>query len=192
MEESEILKNIAELIFANKKEDAEMFLKKEYSHKCVEKEKHSYSAIDKMKQFVRDGFIDRYNGKRLVNPGILKVITYYFPDDFPYDPHWKMSRTHKAYWNLIPTIDHIIPTARGGADVPENWATTSMKNNSIKSNYSLDEIGWKIHPKGDLSEWDGLTTLFIKLVENNTELCNDSYIYNWYKMSKAVMKEIVV
>ncbi len=61
-----------------------------------------------------------------------------------------------------------------------------MKNNSIKSNYSLDEINWELHPSGSLKEWDGLTKLFIKLVEKNSYLLKDSYIKNWYKISKTV------
>ena len=32
-----------------------------------------------------------------------------------------------------------------------------MKNNAIKSNYTIDEIHWKLYPKGDISAWDGLT-----------------------------------
>ena len=92
-----------------------------------------------------------------------------------------------AYWDLIPTVDHIFPIAQGGVDNPSNWATTSMKNNSIKSNYSLDEINWILHPSGSLREWDGLTSLFIELVMKNHDLLKDSYIKSWYKISKSVV-----
>ena len=134
MDKSRILENISNLLLENKIEEARATIQNEYPHKHIELEKRSYTLKEKMEQFIRDGFIDRYTGTRLVNPGMLKVITYYFPDDFPYDPHWKMTRTHIAYWDLIPTIDHIFPIAQGGVDNPSNWATTSMKNNSIKSN----------------------------------------------------------
>ena len=90
----------------------------------------------KMNQFLRDGFIDRYSGQKLLNPGILKIISHHFPEDFPYHPHWKMTETHIAYWELTPTLDHIYPIAQGGQDNEKNWVTTSMKNNSIKSNYT--------------------------------------------------------
>ena len=96
----------------------------------------------KMKQFKADGFIDRYSGDKLINPGILKVLSFYFPEEFPYHPHGKMTEGHIAYWELIPTIDHIYPIAKGGHDDKSNWVTTSMKNNSIKSNYTIDEIHW--------------------------------------------------
>ena len=136
MDKDEILQNIANLLLKGEKEEARSTIQNKYPHKHIEIEKRSYTLKEKMEQFLRDGFIDRYTGKRLVNPGLLKIITYYFPEEFPYDPHWKMTKTHMAYWDLIPTVDHIFPIAQGGVDNPSNWATTSMKNNSIKSNFN--------------------------------------------------------
>ena len=186
MDKAQILKNISELLLENKSEEARAIIQDEYPHNHIELEKRSYTLREKMEQFLRDGFIDRYTGQRLVNPGLLKVITYYLPEEFPYDPHWKMTKTHIAYWDLIPTVDHIFPIAKGGVDNEANWATTSMKNNSIKSNYSLEEINWKLHPRGTLSTWDGLTGLFIELVDKNNDLLRDSYIKSWYKISKSL------
>ena len=131
-----------------------------------------------------------YTGNKLLNPGILKVISYYFPDEFPYQSHWKMTETHSAYWELVPTIDHIYPIAKGGIDDEKNWVTTSMKNNSIKSNYTIDEIHWKLYPKGNISEWDGLTGLFLELVNRDNELLKDSYIKSWYKVSQKAFELI--
>ena len=45
-----------------------------------------------------------------------------------------------------------------------------MKNNSIKSNYTIDALQWKRYPKGNIAEWDGLTGEFLKLVEKDKEL----------------------
>ena len=115
-------------------------------------EKRSYSMAQKMEQFIKDGFIDRYTAQRLINPEILKTISSYFPEEFPFYPHWKMTQTHIAYWELIPTIDHIYPIAKGGRDDKNNWVTTSMKNNSIKSNYTIDEIHSKLYPPGNLED----------------------------------------
>lgn len=141
-----------------------------------------------MEQFIRDGFIDRYTGQKLLNPGILKVLSVCFPNEFPFHPHWKMTETHIAYWELSPTIDHIYPIAKGGHDDKNNWVTTSMKNNSIKSNYTIDEIHWKLYPQGDIDIWDGLSKTFIKLVDNNKELLKDNYIKTWYNISKKLFK----
>ncbi|MBR5262462.1 MAG: HNH endonuclease [Clostridia bacterium] len=186
MDKAQILKNISKLLLESKTEEARTVIQNEYPHKHIELKTRSYTLKEKMEQFLRDGFIDRYTGKRLVNPGLLKIISYYFPEEFPYDPHWKMTKTHRAYWDLIPTIDHIVPIAQGGVDNPNNWATTSMKNNSVKSNYSLEEINWELYPGGSLREWDGLTGLFIEIVDKNNDLLKDAYIKSWYKVSKSV------
>ena len=63
----------------------------EYPFQVVLIEKRGYSDKQKMEQFVKDGFIDRYSGQKLINPGLLKVMSYYMPDIFPYQAHWKMS-----------------------------------------------------------------------------------------------------
>jgi len=36
-----------------------------------------------------------------------------------------------------PTVDHIVPLARGGAHAPDNWQTAHFYCNSVKS----DQIG---------------------------------------------------
>ncbi len=185
---SNVILDIATMLLQNNKSAAKEKIQNEYPHKYFEIQKRSYSISQKMEQFIKDGFIDRYTGKKLLNPGILKVISFYFPDEFPYQPHWKMTQTHIAYWELIPTIDHIYPIAKGGSDNKDNWVTTSMKNNSIKSNYTIDEVQWKLYPVGKTTEWDGLTDMFIKLVECNQDLLNDNYIRNWYTVSKKYFK----
>ncbi len=185
-EKSEIIESIAKMLIINNKDTAKEIITKEYPHEIVEIEKRSYTMTEKMEQFLKDGFIDRYTGKRLLNPGMLKVISNYFPDEFPFHPHWKMTETHIAYWELVPTIDHVYPIAKGGHDNKENWVTTSMISNSIKSNYTIEEINWTLHPKGKLEDWDGLTNLFIELVDKNTGLLEDSYIKNWYVISKRI------
>lgn len=95
-----------------------------------------------------------------------------------------MEECHNAYWELVPTLDHIYPVALGGADSEENWATTSMLHNSIKSNWTLEQLQWDLYDAGDYEEWGGLTELFVKLVEMDSSLLDDTYIRKWYKLSK--------
>lgn len=187
-EKSEIISDIIKMLIDNNKSSAKSILINEYPHKIYEVEKRIYTISQKMQQFIDDGFIDRYTGEKLLNPGILKVLSVYFPDEFPFHPHWKMTETHIAYWELIPTIDHIYPIAKGGHDDKSNWVTTSMKNNSIKSNYTIDEIHWILYPQGDIKKWDGLSKSFIKLVDNNKELLKDNYIKTWYNISKKLLQ----
>lgn len=181
---SAVMSNIAAMLLAGNKTAAKTIICQEYPHTYYEIEKRAYTMAQKMNQFISDGFIDRYTGEKLLNPGILKILSNYFPNEFPYQPHWKMTDTHIAYWELVPTLDHIYPIAKGGHDDESNWVTTSMKNNSMKSNYTIDEIHWTLYPKGNIADWDGLTGVFIELVNNDKELLKDSYIKAWYRASK--------
>lgn len=150
-------------------------------------DRRSYTISEKMKIFVRDGFTDRYTEDKLINPGVLKILSFFCPDEFPYHPHGKMTEGHVAYWELFPTIDHLIPIARGGKDNVENWVTTSMLHNQVKNNWTLEQLNWELHDPGDLNDWDGLTVKFIGFVSQNPNLLNDNYISSWYRASKNAL-----
>ena len=94
-----------------------------------------------------------------------------------------MEECHSAYWELVPTIEHIVHNDLGVEDKPSNYATTSMLHNSVKSNWTLEQLNWKLYPTGDINEYDGLTDLFVRLIENDLELFDDPYIKRWYKLS---------
>lgn len=188
-DKSEIISDVAINILHNDITKAREIIKCEYPYERFEVEKRTYTMTQKMEQFIRDGFIDRYTGQKLLNPGMLKVISCYFPNEFPYQSHWKMTETHSAYWDLVPTIDHIYPIAKGGYDVEKNRVTTSMKNNSIKSNYTIEEIHWSLYPHGNICDWDGLSRVFIKIVDSNEELLKDNYIKSWYNVSKKMFSD---
>ena len=53
-------------------------------------------------------------------PGALRLLIQLLPQQFPYPQNWKISSTHPAFWELFPTIDHIVPVARGGTDSEDN------------------------------------------------------------------------
>lgn len=140
-----------------------------------------YSESQLLMVFRRDGFIDRYSGRRLVFPGTLRLLSRLLPREFPFHPNWKMSETHPAYWNLFPTLDHVIPVARGGLDCDTNWVTTSMLKNAAKSNWTLDELGWTLRQSGSIAEWDGLTAFFLEFIGTNTSLLQDAYLRRWHR-----------
>lgn len=131
--------------------------------------------------FVRDGFIDRYSGTQLVFPGTLRLLSLLLPSEFPFHPNWKMTETHMAYWELFPTVDHVVPVARGGADNDSNWVTTSMLRNSAKSNWTLEELGWQLVPPGEFKRWDGLLTWFISFLTREPSHLADAYIRRWHR-----------
>ena len=65
---------------------------------------------------------------------------------------------------------HIVSIALSDIDIEENRATTSMLHNAIKSNWILEQLNWTLCDPGDFKEYDGLTSLFIKLVKKDKEL----------------------
>ena len=170
-------------VLEGRKEYARYVIQTEYPFQKLFSTKRAYTDKQKMAQFKKDGFVDRYSGQKLLNPGLLKVLSHYMPDDFPFHPHWKTQACHNAYWEFVPTVDHIYPIALGGADSEENWATTSMLHNSIKSNWTLEQLNWQLFERGKFEDWDGLTGLFVKLVEADFSLLEDPYIKKWFRLS---------
>ena len=127
------------------------------------KRKAEYKDLD---VYQKDGFTDRYTGHKLVYPEVLKLLTEKMPREFPVLGNWKLAGTHFAYYDLWPSIDHVNPVARGGSNELDNLVTTSWRNNLIKSNHKLDEIGEQLLPPGDLKEWDGLLGWYDKYLNS--------------------------
>lgn len=60
---SAVISNIVSLLLDDNETEAKMIIHHEYPHKHVEIEKRTYTMMQKMNQFMRDGFIDRYSGQ---------------------------------------------------------------------------------------------------------------------------------
>jgi 5-methylcytosine-specific restriction endonuclease McrA len=89
-------------------------------------ERQGISIIDRIRVFLRDGFIDRYGGVKLFFPPVLELISLEIPEAFPSHRNGKASETHVAHWELYPSVDHLVPLTRGGAHEMDNWVTRSM------------------------------------------------------------------
>lgn len=191
-EEVDALFHAARSLADGKIKEAEYIIEKKYPFIPIKRESRRATTRQLMEQFFKDGFIDRYSGKKLVNPGMLRTMSVKIPKAFPYQPNWKIDECHIAYWDHYPTLDHIYPISLGGKDTPENWASTSMVYNSAKSNFTLEQIGWTLKDKGDLKDWDGLSSLFIKIVEKDQTLSEIKVIRSWYDITKETMKKFNV
>lgn len=184
MENYEILKLACEYLTNGNIESSKDLLKEKYPFEHIVYKKRSYSTAKMMKIFMRDCFIDRYSGRKLVNPGALRVLSEEFPQEVPYQAHGKLDCCHIAYWELMPTIDHVLPIARGGDNNDDNLVTTSMSMNLSKSSFTLDQLQWKLYPAYTDENWDGLTNWFINYVDKNPSLLDIAYIKNWYKVAR--------
>ena len=77
-EKIKVIEKASKLLLNNNKEEALEIINNEYKFEYKKIEKRNYSDRQKLKIFIRDGFIDRYSGDKLLNPGILKVFSWYF------------------------------------------------------------------------------------------------------------------
>jgi len=136
------------------------------------------------------GFVDRYSGDKLIFPPVLRLLSILIPEEFPFHKNWKMSACHIGFWQLLPTIDHIIPLSRGGTNEESNMVCTSQLRNSVKANWLLEELGWELHPPGNLLKWDGLMNWFIRYVGKYPKFLQDSYLNSWYKAAIRILKTI--
>ena len=169
---------------------AQEILREKYPFQPVERHRRTWTPRRALALFARDGFIDRYSGDRLVFPGALRALSVLVSDAFPAHPNWKMSETHFAYYELFPTIDHVLPVSRGGTDTADNQATTSMLRNQAKAHWTLEELGWSLHPPGDLAEWDGLLALSSRLCSEHSGLLEDDYFRKWHEAARDLSGEV--
>ena len=186
---AEIINEICKALTNGEKEKARDVILGKYPFTPFLLGKRNYSEYKKTKVFIRDGFIDRYTGNRLIFPPVLKLISNELPEEFPYHKNGKMDRCHFAHWELYPSIDHINPIARGGPDSEDNWVTTSMIRNSAKSNWTIEELEWEIHPPGNFEDWDGLLQWFFDFVNIKPNILEDSSIKKWHNPAKKALDE---
>jgi len=164
---------------------AERLARQVYPYTSVPSLARRTSTTAALRVFRRDGFVDRYSGARLLFPGVLRVLSIAMPAVFPFHPNWKMSHTHQAYWELMPTLDHVMPVARGGQDEFDNLVTTSMLRNAAKANWTLEELGWKLRTAPVDAMWDGLTGWFLAHVGGEPGLLTDGYVKRWYRAASV-------
>lgn len=181
-----IIQEVCSAISRNAIGEAKAVLTQKYAFSVSVSNERRYSDCQKIRVFLRDGFVDRYSGQKLVFPGVLRLLSSLMPEEFPFHKNWKMSQCHIAYWHLFPTIDHVVPIARGGKDDESNWVCTSQLKNSAKSNWLLEELGWELHEAGRSEEWDGLLSWFMEYVAGNPRALDDSYLLSWYRAAKQV------
>lgn len=176
----QIIKDLCDLLASGQGSEAAQAVTSRYAFAPPDTVARKYGDAAALRIFIRDGFLDRYSGTPLVFPGTLRIISELLPKEFPYHPHWKMSATHPAFWELSPTVDHIVPTARGGRDEEETWATTSMLHNAAKANWTVEELGWTLRPAEPRADWDGLLPWFRTYVEAHPEVLRTARIRAWW------------
>jgi hypothetical protein len=185
-EKSQVIASVCTALNGRLKDQAISLLKRDYPFAPDLVTKRQYGPFESTRVFVRDGFTDRYTGGRLIFPPVLRLISVELPLEFPSHPNWKTDVTHPAFWEIGATVDHLVPVTRGGADDDSNWVTTSMARNSAKMNWTLDELGWSLHPPGDFKEWDGLIHWFLEYTNEHPALIAKASMRQWQRAAKVM------
>jgi hypothetical protein len=115
--------------------------------------------------YKRDRFRCRYCGCRVIATQVMRLISYFFPEGFPYHPSWKAGETHPAIAARSATLDHVVPWTAGGTNDPNNLVCACWICNQIKGDLLLGQLGWELLPISSDSKWDGLTRYYRQLWE---------------------------
>ncbi len=180
VDKAAVLTDVCAALSDNQPKEAGAILRERYPFVPLIKVGRRCSIRQMHSVFVRDGFTDRYSDMRLICPATLRLISKRLPDQFPYQTHWRTDTCHFAFYELAPTIDHILPVSRGGTNDESNLATTSMLRNSAKANFTLDELGWSLHHPRGMTGWNGLLGWFIDQANADHTVLDDPYLRQWF------------
>jgi len=54
-----------------------------------------------------------------------------------------------------------------------------MLKNAAKANFTIEELGWRLQPIGNLEAWDGLTVWFLRQYRERQESHAIGYLRRW-------------
>lgn len=180
------LRAAGDVIITHGRPDGETALRDAWPFAASQRAERKASDREKLRVFKADGFRCRYTGELLLLPAYLRVLSALYPDAFPYQANWKAEETHPAYWSHTASLEHVEPIAVGGGEHFDNWVTTSMARNQVRSRFPLESLGWAVRPRVRDSDWDGGMTAFITLSAADDVLANPlhgSYIARWRKLA---------
>jgi hypothetical protein len=104
--------------------------------------------------YKRDTFTCRYCERWTVPLPVLDLIHTAFPTEFPFHGYWRYDSTHRDYWDISASPDHIqAVTTDGHPTRLDNLATACARCNYQKSNRSLESLGWKLLPPDGRGSW---------------------------------------
>ena len=188
-DKSHVIKEVCKALQHGEQTRAAAIVRTSYPFEPSVSTTRTYTPQQFLRVCLDSGFIDRYCGQRLVFTPVLRILSRLLPSEFPYHPNWKLSACHSAYWHLAPTIDHVIPVARGGKDDETNWVCTSQLWNSRKAHWTLEELGWKLWPAGDWHQWDGLVGWFVAYRDCHQQLFQERYFKAWHRVAVGSLQE---
>jgi hypothetical protein len=174
---------------AGRADEGEALILNEAPHSVRERTRRSAGERLKLRVWTADGFRCRYTGDLLCFPGYLTALSAIWPETFPAHPNWRADVAHDAYWTHSASLEHVDPVSIGGAEKVENWITTSMARNQVRSRYPLQALGWEIRPRTPATDWDGGLSQFSALIDRHPDLLGNTtwgaYLKRWHGIVRA-------
>jgi hypothetical protein len=65
-------------------------------------------------------------------------------------------------------------------------ARSSLLRNSAKANWTMEELGWSVHRPGDMDQWDGMLSWFLKYKEKDRKNIKGRYLDRWYRAARSL------
>src|SRR5258708_39695883 len=82
-DKADVLARVCEAFDTGRKSEASLALKTKLPFVSIAKSGRKSTEKEMMRVFKKDGFIDRYSGRKLIFPGTLRLISHYFEHEFP-------------------------------------------------------------------------------------------------------------
>ncbi|MTD93914.1 hypothetical protein GIW81_06140 [Hyphomicrobium sp. xq] len=177
-----LLLEAGQSVLLNGSEAGEDLVRRRWPHLKATRTRRTISDRQKLKIFKADGFRCRYTGDLLFFSGYLTALSALWPETFPAHPHGKSDEAHEAYWTHFASVEHLDPVSMGGAETEDNWITTSMARNQVRSRYSLEALGWKVLPRNPMADWEGGVRAFLEILDAYPSALagvNGQYLKRW-------------
>jgi hypothetical protein len=87
-----VIAAVCEALSGGSTTEADAIVRSDYPFLPARVTARRFRTVEYTQVFVRDGFIDRYAGTRLIFPPVLRVLSFALPESFPYHPNWKWIR----------------------------------------------------------------------------------------------------
>ena len=189
MDKVDAISAVCTKLAADALDDAASILRRDFPFAPEPITRRQYGPLESTRIFLRDGFVDRYTGERLIYPPVFRILSFVLPEEFPFHPAWRADATHPAYWQLGATLDHVVPVSRGGADEPANWVTTSVAHQGTRNDATLEELGWSLVPPGDAAAWDGMLGWFMQYTEAHPASLAYASVRQWHRAAARARGE---
>ncbi len=154
----------------------------------------SVSPATQLLIYRRDNFTCRYCGRQTLFTPLVRLLSSLYPATFPYHKNWKLGACHLLYWTHTVSLEHVIPVAAGGTNEPNNLVTTCYWCNDWKTHWTLEQLGWTLHPSTTTS-WDGLSQHYSALYEMSRQVRGttaEPYFGQWLRaLTHAIAKSAI-